>query len=57
MKLDVFAHLVETTEVRGLALEGDFGGCTIANNYILYDEGSAEEAVKKLGFADKDCPR
>ena len=50
LKLDVFAHLVETTSVKGFALEGDFGGCALANRYILYDEGTAEEAVKKLGF-------
>ncbi|MBR4084028.1 MAG: erythromycin esterase family protein [Lachnospiraceae bacterium] len=50
LKLDVFAHLVETTSVRAFALEGDFGGCALANRYILNDEGTAEEAVKKLGF-------
>lgn len=50
LKLDVFSHLVENSMVRGLALEADFGGCAVANNYILYDEGTAEEAVKKLGF-------
>ncbi len=50
LKLDVFAHLVETTSVRGFALEGDFGGCALANQYILYGDGTAEEAVKKLGF-------
>ncbi len=50
LKLDVFAHLVETTQVRGFALEGDFSGCAMANEYVLYGEGSAQEAVKKLGF-------
>lgn len=50
LKLDVFAHLVETTSVRAFALEGDFGGCAVANQYILYNEGTAEEAVKNLGF-------
>lgn len=50
LKLDVFAHLVETTNVRGFALEGDFGGCAVANDYILYGEGSVQEAVKALGF-------
>ena len=50
LKLDVFTHLVETTAVRGFALEGDFGGCALANQYILYDEGTAEEAVKSLGL-------
>lgn len=50
LKLDVFEQLVETTDVRAFALEADFGGCAIANDYILYGEGSAEEAVKMLGF-------
>lgn len=50
LKLDVFAHLMETTSVRGFALEGDFGGCALANQYILYGVGTAEDAVKKLGF-------
>lgn len=50
LKLDVFKHLVETTDVRSFALEADFGGCAVANNYIVYNEGSAEEAVEALGF-------
>lgn len=50
LKLDVFAHLVENTDVRAFALEGDFGGCAKANKYILHNEGTAEEAVKALGF-------
>jgi len=50
LKLDVFSHLVETTTVRAFALEGDFGCCAIANDYILHDEGTAENAVKNLGF-------
>lgn len=50
LKLSVFAHLVETTTVRAFAIEGDFGSCLIANDYILYDKGTAENAVKNLGF-------
>ncbi len=50
LKLDVFAHLVETTGVRAFAIEGDFGSCMIANDYILHDIGTAENAVKNLGF-------
>lgn len=50
LKLDVFKHLVETTDVCAFALEGDFGGCALANQYILYNVGTAEEAVKGLGF-------
>ena len=30
LKLSVFRTLVETTNVRGLILEGDFGGCALA---------------------------
>lgn len=50
LKLSVFAHLVETTPVRAFAIEGDFGSCLIANDYIVHDIGSAENAVKNLGF-------
>ncbi len=50
LKLDVFSHLVETTGVRAFALEGDFGTCSLANEYILYNKGTATEAVKNLGF-------
>ncbi len=50
LKLDVFAHLVETTSVRAFAIEGDFGSCMIANDYILHDIGTVEDAVKNLGF-------
>ncbi len=50
LKLSVFAHLVETTTVRAFAIEGDFGSCAIANDYILHDKGTAENAVKNLGF-------
>ena len=31
LKLTVFRRLVETTNVRALNLEGDFGGCALAN--------------------------
>ena len=50
LKLQVFAHLVENTEVRGFALEADFAGCAVANDYILHEKGDAQNAVKKLGF-------
>lgn len=50
LRLDVFSHLVETTDVRAFVLEGDFGSCALTNDYILHDEGTAEEAVKNLGF-------
>ena len=50
LKLDVFAHLVETTRVRGFALEADFSGCAVANDYIVNNEGNAQDAVESLGF-------
>ena len=42
LKLRVFKRLVETTNVRALILEGDFGGCAIANEYINGGEGTAD---------------
>lgn len=50
LKLDVFSGLVETTNVRGFILEGDFGGCAIANDYILYDRGDVDTAIRRLGY-------
>ena len=50
LKLRVFKRLVETTNVRALILEGDFGGCAIANEYINGGEGTAEEVTKLLGY-------
>lgn len=50
LRLDVFSHLVKNENVRAFALEGDFGSCALANEYILYDKGTATEAVKNLGF-------
>ncbi len=50
LKLSVFKTLVETTNVRGLILEGDFGGCALANEYINGGEGSAEDITRKLGY-------
>jgi Erythromycin esterase homolog len=50
LKLDVFKHLVETTNVRALVLEGDIGGCQMANLYIQGGEGTAEEVTTHLGY-------
>lgn len=50
LKLSVFKRLVETTNVRGLILEGDFGGCAQANDYINGGAGTAEEVTAKLGY-------
>ncbi|MBQ2054445.1 MAG: erythromycin esterase family protein [Eubacterium sp.] len=50
LKLEVFQELVEKTNVRALILEGDLGGCAIANKYIQGGEGTAEEATLHLGY-------
>lgn len=50
LKLEIFKHLVETTNVRALVLEGDIGGCEIANEYIQGGEGTAEEVTRHLGY-------
>ena len=50
LKLEVFKELVEKTNVRALVLEGDFGGCAMANDYIQGGEGTAEEATNHLGY-------
>ena len=50
LKLEVFQQLVATTNIRALILEGDIGGCEIANRYIQDGEGSAEEVTKHLGY-------
>ena len=50
LKLEVFKTLVEKTNVRALILEGDFGGCAIANKYIQGGEGTAEEVTEGLGY-------
>jgi len=51
LKKDVFAALVNNNHIRIFALEGDFGGCAKVNNYILYDEGTAKDAVAEIGFS------
>ncbi|MBO4390811.1 MAG: erythromycin esterase family protein [Lachnospiraceae bacterium] len=50
LKLEVFKELVEKTEIRAFVLEGDMGGCAIANRYIQGGEGTAREATKHLGY-------
>ncbi len=51
LKKEVFSTLVEKYGYKIFALEGDFGGCQIVNNYILNGSGTAEEAVNAIGFA------
>lgn len=50
LKLSVFKTLVGTTNVRGLILEGDFGGCALANEFINGGKGTAEDITRKLGY-------
>lgn len=50
LRLEVFKHLVETTNVRAFMLEGDMGGCAIVNEYVQGGEGTLEEVVKLLGY-------
>lgn len=50
MKLDVFKHLVENEGFRAFALEADFGGSEVVNDYILHDVGSAREGLEAIGF-------
>ena len=52
LKLSVFKHLVDTTDVRSFALEADFGEGIIINEYV-HGPGNikdAKEAVKELSF-------
>ena len=51
LKLDVFRKMVEDYNVRGFALEGDFGGCEQVNRYIHGGDGTAQEAAAEIGFA------
>lgn len=50
LKLQVFKHLVETTDVRAFVLEGDFGGCALINDYIQGGEGDINEITRLLGY-------
>ena len=50
LKLEVFRQLVATTNIRALILEGDIGGCELANQYIQGGEGTAEEVTRHLGY-------
>lgn len=51
LKTEIFQTLVAKYGFRVFALEGDFGGCQVVNDYILNGTGTAEEAVKAIGFA------
>ena len=50
LKLQVFSRLAQTGNVKALVLEGDFGGCSLVNDYIQGGEGDPEELVNHLGY-------
>ncbi|MCQ2482697.1 MAG: erythromycin esterase family protein [Clostridia bacterium] len=50
LKLTVFKQLVETTDIRAFALEGDFGGCALINDYIQGGDGDINEITRLLGY-------
>lgn len=54
MKAEVFKALVNNSGCRTFIIEGDFGGALRVNEYINGGEGTAEEAVKEIGFAIYD---
>lgn len=51
LKLEVFRQMVIQQNARVFAIEGDFGGCQKANDYIQSGEGTAAQAVSEIGFA------
>ena len=51
MKADVFKALVKNNGCRTFIIEEDFGGALKVDNYINGGDGSAEEAVREIGFA------
>lgn len=50
LKLDIFKKMVEENGVRAFAIEGDFGGCKIVNEYIHGADITAKDAIKAIGF-------
>ena len=50
LKREVFEILVEKNDIRALVIEGDFGGCTIINEYIQGGAGDDREMTKLLGY-------
>lgn len=50
LKREVFEILVKKYDVRALVIEGDFGGCTIINEYIQGGDGDDREMTKLLGY-------
>lgn len=51
LRREVLEQLVTRYGFRAFAIEGDFGGSQVVNAYVLHGTGSAEEAVRAIGFA------
>ncbi|SDI87794.1 erythromycin esterase family protein [Nonomuraea jiangxiensis] len=50
VRLQVIKTLVERHGFRAVALEADFGGTAVADDYVTGGQGTAEDAAKALGF-------
>jgi erythromycin esterase len=51
IRQEVLALLVQKYGFRTLAIEGDFGGSQVVNDYVLNGNSTAVEVVKQIGFA------
>ncbi len=51
LRQEVLEQLVTRYGFRAFAIEGDFGGGQVVNEYVLNGVGTAEEAVRAIGFA------
>lgn len=50
LKLEVFQKIVEQSNIRAFAIEGDFGGGQKVNQFIQNGEGTSIEAASEIGF-------
>ena len=50
LKREVFEILNEKHGIKALILEGDFGGCSLVNDYIQGGEGDTKELTHHLGY-------
>lgn len=49
-KREIFEILCEKNDIRALVIEGDFGGCSLINEYIQGGDGDEREMTKLLGY-------
>lgn len=49
-KREVFQILNEKQGIKALIIEGDFGGCSLVNDYVQGGEGDTHELTKHLGY-------